>query len=535
MASAGTGDWLAQVHETVVESATGSDQIYLFTGIFVFAVVLIVLSWLTVRYRREAEERGVTEVSFFSLVNLLKLGACIVLFVTICVLLWKSLDIKYALPLEATPAPPPGHKDLLPLDDWDYIGIVISLLGLLLAAGGGIGGGGILVPVYILVFGFPDKRAIPLSNITIFGGSIANCISNWPSRHPWFKRAPPGMKKVDRPLIDFDLVLAMEPLTIAGAIIGSLLNKLLPSMVVTFLLIIVLGYTAYNTLGKAWSLYQKEILDKDAPVSLAEEEPLMPRDPTSPYDVDSLLEAEKMVPWDKIFALVILFTGCMSLNFLKGGPPDELDNPLWANCGGKIYWLMLLLQVPWCGGLAWLVRNMLLKQHEARMKCGYDCTTRAQFEWNDTTTIKYPLICSLAGLFAGLFGIGGGIVKGPLMIAMGVQAEVSSATAAFMIFFTASSATLSYALFGLLTLDYAAVFFTMGFVATYVGQYGVKRMVRATGHPSIIALIIGLTVAVSTVLMGYHGLETILHNPNPWSSPPLCDFPTLYSHTKPTV
>ena len=33
---------------------------------------------------------------------------------------------------------------------------------------------------------------------------------------------------------------------------------------------------------------------------------------------------------------------------------------------------------------------------------------------------RYPLICSGAGLVAGMFGIGGGIVKGPLMLEMGV-------------------------------------------------------------------------------------------------------------------
>lgn len=32
----------------------------------------------------------------------------------------------------------------------------------------------------------------------------------------------------DRPRIDFDIVNVMEPMTIAGAVLGSLINKLLP-------------------------------------------------------------------------------------------------------------------------------------------------------------------------------------------------------------------------------------------------------------------------------------------------------------------
>ncbi len=39
--------------------------------------------------------------------------------------------------------------------------------------------------------------------------------------------------------------------------------------------------------------------------------------------------------------------------------------------------------------------------------------------------MKYPFICGFAGLCAGLFGIGGGIVKGPLMLEMGVLPSVN--------------------------------------------------------------------------------------------------------------
>ena len=37
--------------------------------------------------------------------------------------------------------------------------------------------------------------------------------------------------------------------------------------------------------------------------------------------------------------------------------------------------------------------------------------------WDRKSTIVYPLISTLAGFCAGMFGIGGGIIKGPLMLA----------------------------------------------------------------------------------------------------------------------
>jgi hypothetical protein len=58
------------------------------------------------------------------------------------------------------------HKDLFPLSRADVIGLVLAVVGLMLAAGGGIGGGGILVPLYVLIFRFSPKLAVPLSNVS---------------------------------------------------------------------------------------------------------------------------------------------------------------------------------------------------------------------------------------------------------------------------------------------------------------------------------------------------------------------------------
>jgi len=127
------------------------------------------------------------------------------------------------------------------LSQREIIGFLVSVIGLILAAGGGIGGGGILMPIYILILEFPVKRASPLVNVTVFGGAIANTILNVPKRHPL----------IDRPLIDWDLILVMEPLTMAGALLGAVLAKLLPSIVLIVSLVAVLSAnTAYKTLQK---------------------------------------------------------------------------------------------------------------------------------------------------------------------------------------------------------------------------------------------------------------------------------------------
>jgi hypothetical protein len=56
--------------------------------------------------------------------------------------------------------------------------------------------------------------AVALSNITIFGGALANAAFNVGRQHP----LRPG------PLIDWDLALVMEPSTILGALAGTYIN-----------------------------------------------------------------------------------------------------------------------------------------------------------------------------------------------------------------------------------------------------------------------------------------------------------------------
>jgi len=106
---------------------------------------------------------------------------------------------------------------------------------------------------------------------------------------------------------------------------------------------------------------------------------------------------------------------------------------------------------------------------------------------------------------------GGGIVKGPLMLAMGVHPAVSSASAACMILFTSFSATTSFMVFGLLVNDYAVLCFVLGFVTTLIGQLCMTYvMKRAGGRNSYIAFSIGLVVLISAILMTLESLLSLV-------------------------
>ena len=75
-------------------------------------------------------------------------------------------------------------KPLFPLSRFDLVGTTGAFLACAIAAGAGLGGGGLLVPLYMIVLQLDPHDAVPLSKATIFGNAIANFLVNIKKRHP---------------------------------------------------------------------------------------------------------------------------------------------------------------------------------------------------------------------------------------------------------------------------------------------------------------------------------------------------------------
>lgn len=113
-----------------------------------------------------------------------------------------------------------------------------------LAAGGGLGGGALLVPIYLVVAKLEAHQAIGLSNFTICCGALASFLINVRRTHP----SRPG-----RSIIDWSMVLMLEPLTVLGAMVGGYVNKVQPPWLTTILLGVLLCVMAAVLARKWWS------------------------------------------------------------------------------------------------------------------------------------------------------------------------------------------------------------------------------------------------------------------------------------------
>ena len=126
------------------------------------------------------------------------------------------------------------HKRAFPIGWKDAFQIFMCFFVTVVAAPVGIGGGAILVPIFMYAGGFSAHGAIPLSKATILGGAITNTILNLQRRHPF----------ANRPLVDWISLKLVLPNLLAGSIFGVLLLAALPAWII---LIAVCGVMSYNS------------------------------------------------------------------------------------------------------------------------------------------------------------------------------------------------------------------------------------------------------------------------------------------------
>ena len=227
-------------------------------------------------------------------------------------------------------------------------------------------------------------------------------------------------------------------------------------------------------------------------------------------ELQQLLDEEAHTEWWLVTKLSVLFVAVILLCLVKGNAGIlqwiHIDE---VRCGSATFYALEIATIALIVCFVVHIRNKLVKEIRYKDTIGYTFL-KGDIHWDETNTIYYSSICSVAGLFAGLFGIGGGIVKSPLMLEMGVHPSVASATCATMILFTSVTATTSFIAYGELDYDYGAVFLVIGFLSTIVGQLVMQALMKKYNRNSYIAYSVALVVSASALAMTWSSIVTIV-------------------------
>ncbi|KAG5069783.1 Sulfite exporter TauE/SafE family protein 3 [Glycine soja] len=341
------------------------------------------------------------------------------------------------------------------------VGSIIGFLGAALGSVGGVGGGGIFVPMLALIIGFDPKSSTAISKCMIMGASISTVYYNLRLRHP----------TLDMPLIDYDLALIFQPMLMLGISIGVICNVMFADWMVTVLLIILFIATSTKATYKGIDTWKKETIAKKEASKLLEAEPKSGDDYKS----------------------------------LPSGPTESLFEEEYTKPCSIQFWLLNFLQVPVAVSVTLFEAIGLYKGTRVIASKGKEVTN-----WKIHQICLYCSTGIMAGMVGGLLGLGGGFILGPLFLELGIPPQVASATSTFAMVFSSSMSVVQYYLLDRFPVPYASYFALVATIAAFTGQHVVRKVIVVLGRASIIIFILALTIFISAISLGGVGIENII-------------------------
>ncbi|KAG6740413.1 hypothetical protein POTOM_055863 [Populus tomentosa] len=372
-----------------------------------------------------------------------------------------------------------GYQHVWPEMKFDWrivLGSIIGFFGAAFGSVGGVGGGGIFVPMLSLIIGFDPKSATAISKCMIMGAAVSSVYYNLKLRHP----------TIDMPIIDYDLALLIQPMLMLGISLGVALNVIFADWMVTVLLIVLFTVTSTKAFFKGVETWRKETIMKR--------------------------EAAKHLESNGTDA------GEVEYKPLRGGPSNSqgketkeleitvFENVYWKELGLLVFvWVAFLVlqiaKIPVAVGVTLYEVVSLYTGRRAIASKGDEGT-----KFRVLQLMTYCAFGVLAGVVGGLLGLGGGFIMGPLFLELGVPPQVSSAAMTF----SSSMSVVEYYLLKRFPVPYAVYFVVVATFAAFIGQHIVRRLIIVFGRASLIIFILAFTIFVSAILLGGFGISNMI-------------------------
>ncbi|CAO2839427.1 unnamed protein product [Amaranthus hypochondriacus] len=380
------------------------------------------------------------------------------------------------------------------------VATIIGFLGSAFGTVGGVGGGGIFVPMLTLIVGFDTKSAAALSKCMIMAASASSFWYNLRVQHPCR----------DVPILDYDLALLFQPMLMLGITLGVALSVVFPYWLITVLIIILFLGTSSRSFSRGIMMWKEETvlnteLAKQDTFSNSRGELLI----NTEYEPLSLKEEKSAMQimsfnlkWKRLLLLLIVWVSFVLLQVLKN---DIAACTTW-------YWVLNLIQFPVAFGVFGYEAIKLYEEGRKRKIAGNtQSVCEASIEFTPITLSFCALCGLLGGTVGGLLGSGGGFILGPLLLEIGVIPQVASATATFVMLFSSSLSVVEFYFLKRFPITYALYLMSVSLLAGFWGQYFVRKLVAFLRRASLIVFILSAVIFASALTMGVIGIEKTIH------------------------
>ena len=359
----------------------------------------------------------------------------------------------------------------------------------------GLGGGLLFIPVLLLIMNFYPHEAIPISKIVLFAAALTSFMQNTRVKRPGRNTKA----------LNYNLVIVNAPNLLIGTVLGVTLNKILPNAIILFLLCLLLFFYSYKTFKTFLKLYREEssgelhslssqyntISHNNNDINLQEERPIE----------SELYKDQFLLRWDKLKYILVPFLIMAGLSILR-------ESEIVSKCS-SVYWVLMFAFLIIVLFYDYYIINHIETEYSYRKIINFPYDER-DIVWTKPTIIKLAFIGLLAGFIAGVIGIGGGVVLGPILLDLGIHPIVGSVTTNMLVLITSSSTTFQFILFKMLNLQYGIICIIFSALGSYCGIYLVNTYVKKTGKQSFIVLVLFCVVIVSAVVLPLSSLLNII-------------------------
>lgn len=420
-------------------------------------------------------------------------------------------------------------------------GCITLYFGCTISAAGGVGGGGINVPILLIIFRFSFEMSVVFSLCVVLGNALAQTLLNLGKRHPHSNRAP---------LIFWELVIVLLPAQMGGSNIGSVLSNIFPVSILYILAFVVLLFASTISLRKGIHKWQEETIK-------LQHQPSSNNDVTTienPMSSNSVLE--KFSISENSDSKLERFTESRSTIRSKTEEILGIDGITWpttvigavltiwivyisisigltlsSKCSTNYVIIFIFLYIPLFCATAFGVFYDIRTENSTPdgsssdiSPTGVDIYTKYNDENNASNksnnnnnkiitrhrvndleirkvALQLPIAAFFIGTVCSLLGIGGGELLGPLMLSYGVIPQVSSATTSIMSFMTTSSNLIQKGIKGEIPYGTGAILFFIGVFGGFSGRILGLHIAAKYGRPSVI--ILALVVALYLTCIYY--------------------------------
>jgi len=363
-----------------------------------------------------------------------------------------------------------------------FIYNTIGLFGIAYAAStvssmAGIGGGGMLIPLYAIVGNITLREAIVLSIVTIAGNTFVRGIYYVFKRHKVTRK---------RAMINYNIARVVVPFIGISSYLGYLINTLLPQIFIFAIIVIILGILIVKLLKKIYYYYKNNDINNDNIYIINDNENNWNESQLADRRGDS-----KLFVVNNILYIVTSFVISAFFSYII-----KNNDSLLVSIGYYIIQIIILLLIV---HMNIIHINDIYKQRKAK---GFNWL-RGDIDWfNKVNYLKFGIAGLFTGFFSSMLGIGGSMIINPIMIDLNVVPDVVVATSSLLSFFASVIAIILYIGNSLTIYWYYPILFMLGSLG---GATGIL-LINLFRKRSKIVILFTLTICMicSLILLFVH-------------------------------